>query len=324
MDGLISSQGKNRFLLFLCKGLVSLILLTWLFWQVDVGSALNALSDGDWYWFTLAIGCMLAGVWFSCVKWQALLDVRDVRSSLGQLFVIYLVGIFFNNFLPTSVGGDVARGLLAGRTFGSSRVMAGSIFFERLTGLLGLVLFGLAGIAMVPPGRVTIVELGAMLAALGGIMVVLIVLCTGLMSNRSIPILPDSMTARLHPLVQESRLFWDKAKTVVVVILTTVAFLIVSILAYFSAAQVINSSATLLSLVVVVPLVTLLTMVPVSINGLGIREGGFVLLLGRFGVAAEEALIISLIIYFISLLLSICGGVCYAALKSGSIPWVRN
>lgn len=84
----------------------------------------------------LSFGMVAASTW----KWWLLLRLQARPVSFGMLYRIYFVGYFYSNFLPSNIGGDVARIMLAGKACHSNRVATVSVFVERLTGALFLLL----------------------------------------------------------------------------------------------------------------------------------------------------------------------------------------
>ena len=84
-----------------------------------------------------AITLFLTGV--SCIKWRLFLTERDVNVPLHRLMSMYFIGTFFNNFFPSSFGGDVVRSSLLGDNIGSQGRALASVFLERFTGFIAMV-----------------------------------------------------------------------------------------------------------------------------------------------------------------------------------------
>jgi len=131
----------------LVRPLVSIALLGALFWRLGGGDIWQTVTDADPLATGLAILLTIAAVIVSAWKWQLLLRAVDQDVSLFRLSDAYLVGLFFNNFLPSNIGGDVARAHAIGRHTGRLGVVVASIAGERL--LAGLALGATASVALV-------------------------------------------------------------------------------------------------------------------------------------------------------------------------------
>ncbi|NDE76852.1 MAG: TIGR00374 family protein, partial [Proteobacteria bacterium] len=131
----------------LVRPLVSIALLGALFWRLGGGDIWRTVTDADPLATGLAILLTIAAVIVSAWKWQLLLRAVDQDVSLFRLSDAYLVGLFFNNFLPSNIGGDVARAHAIGRHTGRLGVVVASIAGERL--LAGLALGATASVALV-------------------------------------------------------------------------------------------------------------------------------------------------------------------------------
>jgi len=86
----------------------------------------------------------------SCLKWRVLLGISGHRLPFGSMMRFYFIGYFFSNLLPSAIGGDVMRSWYCGRRIGSQQDAAVSVFLERFTGLLLLLLLAVFGPLLKP------------------------------------------------------------------------------------------------------------------------------------------------------------------------------
>jgi uncharacterized membrane protein YbhN (UPF0104 family) len=119
----------------------------------------------------------------------------------------------------------------------------------------------------------------------------------------------------MHEWLSRFRAYLKTYQTVWTVVWVSLVFQMLTILIYFLGAQAFELEITFQSLMAVVPLVTLATLLPLSLNGIGIREGGFVILFDVLGYSAESALILSISIYILTLVLSLVGAVIFMGTK---------
>ncbi len=283
----------------------SVALLAFLAWRTDWRQIVAAFAGLRLGWWLLAVALYAATQVVSSVRWRLLAGPLGFRQSLGQFVAFYYVGMFFNLVLPTSVGGDVVRAwYLDGR---SGRKVAAflSVFADRASGLLMLIAIACVAVACSPldlPPRVVwaVYGVGAGAAAgLGG-------LC--LLTRYSHPRIAASVPRALaYPaLAGRSRLNarLDRALALTrearAALLPRPRLLLGTTLlsAFVQSANVVVLWLAGLSLGVdvpasyywiLVPVVTLMTMFPVSLNGMGVREWGTVLLLAPLGVGGEAA-----------------------------------
>ena len=125
---------------YLVKGGISAAFF-WVLFSYARGNELATMPDRiDWFYFALSFLLVPLMLSVSCLKWKMLLDVREPKISFLTLIRIYLIGYFFSNLLPSNVGGDVVRSYYTGRLIDSQAYAAVSVFVERFSGVLFLLL----------------------------------------------------------------------------------------------------------------------------------------------------------------------------------------
>lgn len=305
-------KGKTAFVL---KLLLSAGLLTYLITTANLPDLLAVMRRIHPGYYLLALATGWTAVVLSAFKWQVLLASERLQCRLPELVRYYLVGIYFNNFLPTSFGGDAARVYLLSRKYGQHTTPLLSVLAERISGLIGLFLFLFLGTLFGP----RILDRQGFFAILLLGFVSLVFLCCGFHSRPRASLaklVPAAVGERLKTLSEGLTLIFRKGGVQWSVTWTSVMFQILNVLIYVLVARSLFIPLSFLQMLAVVPLVTLLTMLPVSLNGLGIREGGFVLLLSEFQVPQAEALSLSFVFYSITLLLSMTGAICLLLSKN--------
>ena len=268
----------------------SVALLAILVWRVDFRQIFTAFGDLYWPAWWLALGIYLVAQIASAWRWSLLARAVGLRERNMAFVSDYFVGMFFNLFLPTSVGGDVVRAWRLARRSGSApasgRTVAAvlSVLAERLSGLA--VLIALACLAV---GFCPLALPPSMLVAVGilGAGVLLAILSLPLLRHVLLPWLLQALPrfsgplAKIRHLTNGAALLLHDTPTLIA---TTALSLVVQV-ANIALVAVIGAGLGLpvptLFYAVLVPLVTLLTLLPVSLNGVGLREAGFVVLLRR-------------------------------------------
>jgi uncharacterized protein (TIRG00374 family) len=305
----------RRSLFRILKVVVSLGLLTYLVHRAGVAEIAAVFRSADTAGLALALAVYLSTVVLISWRWRILLSSQDVSIPFGRLLRLYFIGFFFNNFLPTSIGGDIYRVLGAGRTGGRRATVAASVLVERLMGMLAVsVLAILAAVVVVrqlADGGVRGLTLG-----FGVVMIVLMAVffhprTFGLMENliRRIHLwgLEDKLL-RLHDALD---LYKRNGSALVMVFLLSLAYQLLIVLFSFLVGRALGLAIPLRYFLLCVPFTVIISLVPISINGLGVRESGYVFLLAKIGFSSSQAVSLSLLIYGLSLLASVAGGVAY-------------
>jgi glycosyltransferase 2 family protein len=289
----------------------SILLVSVIAWRLDWGQVRSAFASLDVRLWLAALGVFLLAQVASALRWQLLARPLGLSGGLGRYTAYYFIGMFFNLVLPTSVGGDVVRAWYLARQAGPAppagrRIAAFlSVLADRANGLAVLIAVACAGLWYYPvplPAWVTytVVSMGAAVAA--GLAV--------------LPFMP-----RLHALLPHRPRVQQVVGGVAVylrhhreVVAATFLSLVVQ-LANVVIAWLIGAG---LGLAVPFPyycilmsVVAVLTLLPVSVNGMGLREWGTVLLLSPLSVGSAEAVTLSLLTFAVQALASLGGAVFY-------------
>jgi uncharacterized membrane protein YbhN (UPF0104 family) len=263
--------------------------------QLDFGE-MRQRMDGDLLLMAVvSLLLMFLAFFLTAVRWQAILGPQS--PSLSGLFELCLVGGFFGLFLPTSVGGDAVRIVALGRSGVSPSRSVTSVLLDRLFGLAALVIVLLTGvvlsldtagelIGLLPEGAPVVLAATsfAILAVLG----LLIVLGRGrvLRSSRR---LRDALALILELSRSPGRSL--------LALLVAVVIQILHVVAWFLLARGVEVEVSPGFMLIAAPLVSLAAMIPVSISGIGLREGAWLLLLANRGASNSAAVLMS-VTYF--------------------------
>jgi glycosyltransferase 2 family protein len=313
------NPGRGRALaLGLLKAVVSIALLALLLSRVDLARLWSYARHASLAWLAAALLLYFAMVLASAWRWGLLLDAQRVHLRFWSLTSSFLVATFFNNFLPSNIGGDVIRiadtSKPAGRTLATTVVL-----IDRGLGLLGLALVAAMGASaghhfgpQSPVGP-------RMLWAGFGI---------GAMIATPLLLVPQSLGRLLQPL----RVFHQEWVDARIAKLTDVltrfregpaalagcfagALVVQGVLVafYLAIARSMNIPIAFSDLAVIVPISFIVQMLPVSVNGFGVREATFGFYFSRLGLPLESALLVSFMGAALIMLFSLSGGVTYLA-----------
>jgi len=300
---------KNRLLNLLKIGL-SVGLLALLLTQIGIGDAMGAIREMDLGAFAMAFLLFQLGILIRAYRWQGLLDAVQLQVPLGRLVVLYYVGGFFNTFLPTGVGGDVVRIYELSRDSQRTPESVGTVFVDRLSGLV--VLFGLALAALPFSGGLITTELKLVtLAIAGGGILAAWLLFQQSWADRLLGLLPfgDRLRGKVMDLYQAVHACGTGAMGRALGVSLLFNLILISHVAVL--AMGLDIQVSLWYYLLFVPLVSFSLVLPISISGLGVRETTFVLLFGQAGVDQPQALALSLAFYGVTVATGLVGGVVY-------------
>lgn len=273
----------------------------------------------------------LVMIWLNTWRWQILVDAQGTRVPMTRLVGYYFVCMFWNTFTPTSIGGDVTRVIDLARHTGRRASALASVLVERLIGLFVLLpisLFGLVATLRTARGA------HGLFLYLEGLLVAILLGAGAFLGSGRVrgALLGFPLIGRLaaRPGVRtriasvESALEVYRGRVWALAAVSAISVLSrgVWILSCWVFGLAIGVTAPLVSYFLVIPLVEVARMVPLSLSGLGIREGAIVLLFSFFGVPASAALALSILIYAPFLANGLIGGAIYAA--RGRAPAVEE
>jgi uncharacterized membrane protein YbhN (UPF0104 family) len=299
-------------------GAAVLLLVLWL--SLDWGHAAAVLARADPVLIWAALAASALNVLISAHKWQLLLRRARVSLAYGVAAQLYWIGAFFSNFLPTGVGGDAVR-LMLTPAQGQLGTVAGTILVERLTGLLMLLQLSVLGLAFLPldlgDGSIGRLVTAAALGSTG--LVAAVLMAPGLFVasiERFAGMLPAALRAPLGPAqriaAQVMRPAADRL-AVAVAVLYSLPFYAAVILAQYLMLRAVGAHVGPLEVILGAPLVCAVTLLPVTVNGLFLAEGAFVLVYASVGVAPETALAAAILRRLVDLANSGLGGLLWLA-----------
>ncbi|HEY4594524.1 MAG TPA: lysylphosphatidylglycerol synthase transmembrane domain-containing protein, partial [Thermoanaerobaculia bacterium] len=233
---------------------VSAALVAWILRRTPFQEVGAAFRSADLRFVLLALGLQFLDTLVSVRRWRLLIRAQGGEASFPGLVRAYFIGIFFNNLLPSTIGGDTVRVVHTARSgVGRARALA-VVFVDRFLGLLALLLFAIVG--ALASGRLTWLLAGA--AALG--------LAAGLLF----------LHFKLH-------WRWDvlaRASGWSLLLQTSV------VLGGWCLARALHVPIPLPYFFLIVPLALIVMMLPVSINAIGVRESSWAFFFAAFGAPA--------------------------------------
>lgn len=296
----------SKLVTLLVRIAVTCVLLGWIGWKTDwsaVGAAFAHLDVGCWLG---AVALLVFGQAVSAKRWQIAGEAVQMPRTTWQMFRYYLIGMYFNLLLPTSVGGDVVRVWYLNNRSGQSLRATAAVLADRLSGLGVLVAMACVATFFAPESTPAWVPLTVYSIAAAGLCGVLGL--AGLIYSGK---LPNNRQAQVDVL-------WEMFRNPRAVFWTTVCSAVVQVnsaLVCWLVARGLSIDVPFAYFAVLVPLVSLLTLVPITVNGMGVREESCIVFLAPFGVSKEVATTLALLWFAVHLAVSVMGGLAYLTEK---------
>jgi len=251
----------------------------------------------------------------SSLRWRCLLQAEQINLSFWKLILLYFEGMFFNLMLPTLIGGDVVRGYHVFRLTRRHEASLASILVERLSGYVAMIM--IACIALIPaypylhdPAVVWLTAASA--AALIGVI-------AGLLSDQVqtlfFRLLNTAGLTRfhetLHGLYEAVQRYWRHRRALLLAVGLSLILQSLGIIIFYLISRSLNFLVPLRYFFLFVPLITVVSMLPISVAGLGVREASSVYFFAKVGLDSASAMSLSLLWFAVTALSSSLGGIVF-------------
>jgi len=321
---------SRHFLGTALKLAVSVALLAFLLSRIDTARLWTNARQASIPWLGFAMAVYLATVLCSVWRWWLLLEAQDVSIAPRRLFNSYLVALFFNNLLPSNIGGDVVRITDTAKVTRSKTLAATVVLLDRVMGVMALVLVAACGATLVTlegaaAGHATLrlwpswfwANLPSWFWAVfvaGAVAATPALLAPAGVSRLLQPLTvlhPEWVGGRISTLTVALERFKEHPAALVSCFMGAVFVQAATVGFYLAVAHAMHLPVSATDLAVIVPVSGVVQMVPVSFGGLGVREGAFSVYLTAVGLPFESALLLSLSATALIMLFSLTGAAAY-------------
>lgn len=272
---------------------ISSALIIFLLSTQDFGKIKENLFSFNPAFVVIALLSLVMGTYVSAIRWRTILKTSKIYVSEWYLFTLYVKGYFYNNFLPTQMGGDVYKTVALGNKIKDQPTALFSVFMDRFGGLLVLLVLALFGIGS--------------LYGLFGVFISLGLLLIGLMLYFPVLKIVAKKVKFLRKFEEASKLFVTDKQNGFLVLLYS---LLVQIFSFFTTYTLFLGLGVILPLDKVfafLPIASLSSLIP-SFNGFGTQETVYAYLFATAGVTATLSISASIMNHVVRLLMSLVGG----------------
>ncbi len=298
--------------LLISVGAIGFILYSF---RSKLSEALTILkTEVRWEYFLIAVLTYLAGLGLLAVRLNVMLKVHRIILSFWESFYLGLVGLFFNLFLPSSVGGDVVKIYYAAKHSPGKKIQATtSIIMDRLMGFVALAILTMAAFAFYSRQNHDAHIDKVIYLFLGGIFLMAFFFLSPKSTEFFIifgRILPLKLREKLAVLVDALYQFKLHFKSMSVGVLISLATQALFIIVYYWLTVSLSVDIPVLTFFIIIPILTVISMAP-SLGGLGVREAGVMYLFSKY-MPHERALALSLLLDMLIYGFSIASGIIYS------------
>jgi uncharacterized protein (TIRG00374 family) len=249
------------------------------------------------------------------LRWNFLLKAQGIYISESRSFLYLLVSFFFNNFLPSGLGMDVIRSAYAGEKENFEKAFGASIM-ERILGMIGMMIIGVFAVFS---GKSNFIKLSILYLGLILLTILIYYFFTSLkvdwLKEKLLSIKLFNLGKSVREFYRAIKIYKSKRKTILIGIAYSVLVqMVITVINYFTA-KGLTLPVPFSALLAFVPIITIISLIPLTINGLGLREAAYVYFFSSINITESEAFSISIVYFITSVITSSIGGIVFIFLK---------
>lgn len=307
--------------LFLLKLTISIGLVGWIIQDIDFSGVGEVFRGADVNLLVLAFSLFFVGYLLTAVRWRFLMSIHGVRPPLLVLVQSFMVGIFFNNILPSTIGGDLSRMYDAWRIARDKSMAVSVVLVDRFLGVLALILWAALAVLISQEIR----ALPAVYIPVIVVFALAIVLVALLFGRPRAGV--DRAIGWLRKTLERGPAYIDRPATkmldsvdpyyqhnqVLLKALSVSLALQFNVIVHFwLIARALDIEISITAMCVIIPCSLMIMMLPISVNAIGVREVTFVYFMSLFGISDEGALVFAWIAFVFVLCQGLLGGLVFA------------
>jgi len=284
---------------------ISALFIVFLFSNSDITETLNFVAKSNHLIWIAGVLLYLLGQAVSAYKWKLLASAADFKGSVKDYIDYYFTGMFFNLFLPTTVGGDVIKCYYLSKDDSENRKAAAvySVLADRVTGVAVLMWIAAVGMFLPISAQIPfIIKLFTVLTALGIVIFTpLFPAICGILGNKK----------WISKFLNDITAYWQNPMLITKALSWSLIFHFIIIAIHVLIGYAIGIKIPVLYYFIVYPMSSLAGFLPVSFNGIGPREATYIYFLSLIGINSSAALAFGVFWFGIVLISSLTGGIFY-------------
>ena len=291
----------------------------YILWRSDPSAVAAAATGVDWRRIGVAVLLVLIDRALMAYRWVALLCTieSDRRPPIGPLMRVFFVSTFVGTFLPASVGGDIVRSYSLARLNVDAGDAVASVLMDRLLGVASVLLMALAGLALARDLLQNAAIVGGLVVAAAACAATLVLIFSpraAALVSRAASLLPFAAVRRTGAKVVDSiRKYAAHSPQLLAVLACSIVVQALRVFQAFYLGRSLGIDAPLAAYFAFIPLILLIMLLPITINGLGTSQAAFVWFFARAGVTSAAAFALSVLFVALGIVGNLPGALLYAA-----------
>lgn len=278
---------------FILRAALGVGLIALLLRRYGHGPLLTALSGERPAYFAAAVAIYMVGQVLSACRWRSLASVLGLAASFIEFVAFTFIGMFTNLFVPGLIGGDAARAIYLARHQGHTREhplgrAIASVAADRSAGLVALMWLA-AGCALLPKAEILPVTMRVLVAASGALAL------AGYLALPILAPLAGLLPRRLHTLAEVSMPFIVRPISMLPALAMSIGLQLLLIICQYVLSLGLGLAIPFSLFLLCVPVANVLASIPITLSGLGVREGAYVFMMGLAGVNEHQAIALGLL-----------------------------
>lgn len=289
--------------------------------RVNLDDVWSAFARADKVLITGAFLLYFVGLCIIASRWKLLLTVQGVTASLFSLVKSMIVAVFFNNFLPSTVGGDAMRAYDTWRMGGGKTQSVSIVLIDRFLGIFTLFIFALLALLLtsIEVSFIPNFKAWVMIAVTAGVAGIYILFFKAKAISQYLHTNDQAGAGFLKRYSQKIfdvfAVYNGKPGILFAALLLSVLLQLNVIFHYYLLALSLGIEVPVLAMFIIIPVAIVVMMIPVSINAIGIRELIFVTMFGFYGVSNADALAFAWMSFVLITILGVLGGIVFMLRK---------
>lgn len=309
---------KNGLVLLRLTLTIALILIV--FTQIDFISFINQIRSMNVFWYLVGLACYFGFIGLWSVRWLFIIRAAGETTGFGRLFTTTLVGNFFALFLPDAIGSDLARMYGLKDEYRTSANIVSTVLVDRVVGLVSLILMALVALLV---GSKFVTDQSVILLIIG--LLVCFTIGWALFFNQRVikqifewsfklPII-NRLESKIRALYESLYRLNQQRRLLITTLILSLVVQAAEVISVILVAYALDISVSPSYFFIFLPIVWLVTTIPISIGGLGVREGIFAFFFSQVSVASSDAVAISLLYYSFRIITGVLGGIIFLRLS---------
>jgi glycosyltransferase 2 family protein len=304
----------KKSLLKLIQVLISVLLICYVIKKVDLIATVNVLGEINLIWLIIPLFLFIINIFLTTFRWNLILKKFKINTRFSSLLQLNYISFFFSQFLPSRFGGDIVKGYYSFKE--NKNVMASSlsIVSDRIAGVTAFIVLNLisliVGFKILAPWIIAL-TLGIDITL---IIILLIISRKGIIYK--IKILKTllekiKVLEKVEKTYSEIKKIKDDKNLLVDAFFISLLANIMFIFINYTYSELFNFNISLIYFIIFIPIIVSITLLPISFNGIGLREYLVILLFGTVGLSVEQALALGIINRLVLIIHSAIGGGIY-------------